>query len=209
MKKISEKRQNNFIHSVIKFMNSLQAEVLKPELDIYIAQWNIITRIGLLKVTLEKQHEHVFTIFCRFSHLDEPKYSKFNSFRVNKFSGKWNFHYSNEKECLDTFKTELNAIVIDQYKTDVVFRKFSDGDIIAIMPHEVCDHSGNVTSYMHVGQHSGADYGHIIRSTKLATYEEYVNLLNELQDCFGYNFNIIKRQTHSKFITDYRRVRGV
>ena len=47
----------------------------------------------------------------------------------------------------------------DNYTTDVVFRKFKDGRIIALLPHEVCTHKGDITSYMHVGQHSSADYG--------------------------------------------------
>ena len=75
--------------------------------------------------------------------------------------------------------------------TKVIFRKFRDGQIIALFP-EIKEKNG-VLSYMAVGQHGEADYN-IIRTTKPATPKEYSSLLNELQ-YIGYNVRICKRLT--------------
>ena len=66
----------------------------------------------------------------------------------------------------------------------VVFRKFSDGEVIALFPELAWDEHGNVTSYMHVGQH-GAASRDIVQCTKPATPEEYSSLLEELKE-IGY-----------------------
>ena len=64
--------------------------------------------------------------------------------------------------------------------TKVIFRKYKDGEVIALMPEEEwCD--GCVTSYLHIGQHAGADYNKVMRDTKPATVDEYASLYNELK----------------------------
>ena len=42
--------------------------------------------------------------------------------------------------------------------TKVVFRKWKNGDIIALFPDDVDPHDGTVTSYMNIEQHWAADY---------------------------------------------------
>ena len=76
--------------------------------------------------------------------------------------------------------------------TRVVFRKFKDGDIIALFP-ELSEGGPLIESYMHIGQHSGADYSGCIAITKGATPEEYKDLQAELE-CVGYNLLIRKRR---------------
>jgi hypothetical protein len=93
----------------------------------------------------------------------------------------------------------------DTHTTDITFRKFSNGEIIALMPHEVNDHKGNVVSYMHVGQHSGADYNHVIAKTKLATPFEFADLLRELEG-HGYNVHIVSKRNYKKYIANYKTV---
>jgi len=80
----------------------------------------------------------------------------------------------------------------DTYKTDIIFRVFKK-EVIALFPHEVCDRQGNVTSYQHLGQHSGADYRHIIQNSKKATEQEYKNLKKEMEN-LGYSLNLVSRQ---------------
>lgn len=80
----------------------------------------------------------------------------------------------------------------DNFKTDVIFRKYNDGQIIALFANDT-DRRGNVESYMHVGQHSMADYGGVQMCTKLATKEEYQNLFEELE-LIGYNLQVKKRR---------------
>lgn len=96
----------------------------------------------------------------------------------------------------------------DTYITDITFRKFKDGQVIALMPHEVADHKGNVNSYMHVGQHSGADYNHVVSDTKLAKPNEYADLLNELEKAFGYNINVVLKRNYTKYLKSYYEVRA-
>lgn len=70
--------------------------------------------------------------------------------------------------------------------TKVVFRKWKNGDIIALFPDDVNPHNGTVTSYMHIGQHSAADYTHVIMATQPANETEFQSLRQELQS-IGYN----------------------
>lgn len=76
-------------------------------------------------------------------------------------------------------------------QTIVIFRKFKEGDIIALFPQDTCPRTGFCNSYMHVGQHGDADYLGLIKSTKLAKPSEYRALLCELKS-IGYDDLIIK-----------------
>ena len=75
-------------------------------------------------------------------------------------------------------------------KTKVVFRKFK-GEIIALFPYEKWS-DGLCSSYMHIGQHGGADLSHCLRASKAVKEEDYKDLLAELESV-GYNLTIIKR----------------
>ena len=81
----------------------------------------------------------------------------------------------------------------DTYKTKVVFRKFPDGDIIAMFYEERWSkyNSWLISSYMSVGQHGEASID-LVYDTKLATPEEYADLKEELES-IGYNLDIRKR----------------
>ena len=97
----------------------------------------------------------------------------------------------------------------DKYKTDIIFRKEKSGDfkgeISAMFPHEVCEHSGNVTCYVHIGQHCSANYNHCIQKTVPAIKSEYMDLYRELSD-IGYNINIVKRQNYDKYLKSYKTI---
>lgn len=78
-----------------------------------------------------------------------------------------------------------------QNEIKVVFRKFKNGEIIALFPGEEWSR-GMITSYQHIGQHGGAD-PLIVYDTKLATPEEYAPLLAELV-AIGYdNLRVCKK----------------
>ena len=77
-------------------------------------------------------------------------------------------------------------------KTRVIFRKWSNGDVLALFPEldagdYLCD------SYMHVGQHGGADYIGCVAQTTLATPDEYQPLAVELAS-IGYDLDIKQRR---------------
>lgn len=76
-------------------------------------------------------------------------------------------------------------------KTIVVFRKFKDGEVLALFPKE--EYGGGLCmSYQRIGQHGGADYSHCINITKPAKESEYSPLAKELKS-IGYELNIKKR----------------
>ena len=77
----------------------------------------------------------------------------------------------------------------DQHTTEVQFKKFEDGEVIALFPKEEWDLNGNIASYIHVGQHGGASR-ELLEDLEDATKEEYTELKNELEG-IGYNFEVI------------------
>jgi hypothetical protein len=80
-------------------------------------------------------------------------------------------------------------------KTVVIFRKWPNGDIIALMPELPGTHDPRTcTSYEHIGQHSAADYAHCIAATKRATAAECLDLARELRQV-GYKLAVRDRAT--------------
>lgn len=76
-------------------------------------------------------------------------------------------------------------------KTLVIFRKWSNGDIIALFPLEPGDCNGvYCMSYEQIGQHGQAATD--LPSTEPATPEEYASLARELRS-IGYVLRIGKR----------------
>jgi len=90
----------------------------------------------------------------------------------------------------------------DTHKTDVIFRvdktKDFENTIFALFPH-IKEHNNSVLYYQHIGQHSTADYDHCIKTSKLATENEYKNLFIELES-IGYNLNVIKKRNYKKYL---------
>jgi hypothetical protein len=62
----------------------------------------------------------------------------------------------------------------------VIFRTYPDGDVIALAPDTIANASGHCVSYQHIGQHSAADYRHVLATTRPATEPEIAPLLAEL-----------------------------
>lgn len=81
-------------------------------------------------------------------------------------------------------------------RTIVIFRKFRDGDVIAIFPEIPATNTKNnqYHSYMHVGQHGACDLG-IIRTTLPASPTDYAALQQELT-ARGYDLIIRKRVSY-------------
>ena len=89
----------------------------------------------------------------------------------------------------------------NSFVTDVIFRKFKDGEILALFPYEI-ETGTFVLSYQHIGQHSGADYQFMINGTKPAKPEEFTDLKKEIEN-FGYNLRVIKKRNYNKFLQEY------
>lgn len=86
--------------------------------------------------------------------------------------------------------------------TPVIFKRFKDGDIIALFPAMAGDSNPYKTcgSYQHIGQHSAASVD-LARELKHATPEEYAPLLAELRRIGYDDLKIMKRVQYSHFKT--------
>ena len=88
--------------------------------------------------------------------------------------------------------------------TPVIFRKFKEGDIIAIFPTM----SGTLNqytcnSYQHIGQHGSCDPISLIQNTKLAKPEEYEELFQELIN-IGYDDLKVYKRYQYKFLEEIK-----
>lgn len=81
--------------------------------------------------------------------------------------------------------------------TDVIFRKFRDGEVIALFPGIAGTMDPwSCSSYMHVGQHGAAGLHSIAAHTKLASEREYAPLKRELESVpYEYRLRVVKRAT--------------
>ena len=77
--------------------------------------------------------------------------------------------------------------------TPVIFRKFGNRVVIALFPTIKTGNKNFIQDYIHVGQHGEADYSFVISKTRLATPEEYKELLNELVGIGYANLKVYKR----------------
>lgn len=73
-------------------------------------------------------------------------------------------------------------------KINVAFRKFEDGEVIAIFP-DIKEGDNEVLSYMHIGQHSACSVG-LMDELDKANENEYFSLKKELEN-IGYSINVI------------------
>ena len=78
--------------------------------------------------------------------------------------------------------------------TPVIFRQYSDGEIIALFPATPGGQFGECQSYLHVGQHGAADYGHAVRTTRPARPEDHADLQAELVDIGYGDLKIYERE---------------
>jgi hypothetical protein len=75
----------------------------------------------------------------------------------------------------------------------VVFRRWKNGDIIALFPELPADMSGFlVDAYEHTGQHGGADYHGVVQQTKPCSLDDVADLAAELTR-IGYRLRPIQR----------------
>lgn len=76
---------------------------------------------------------------------------------------------------------------------NVIFRKWNNGEIIALFPKIKATNSGPYcVSYEHVGQHGSADCRGVVARTKAATPREYADLAAELRR-IGYQLKVVSR----------------
>ena len=95
----------------------------------------------------------------------------------------------------------------DTEQTEVIFRKYGDGEIIALFPYLPEFRYTSCMSYMHIGQH-GTAHLDLIDRTKLASPDEYQELLKELEG-IGYNLKVVKKMSWRKYSRIYHSSKPV
>jgi len=94
-----------------------------------------------------------------------------------------------------------DAVVIRVWKGD-------DTDVFALFPTDPADNYGRLcTSYQHIGQHAGAEYGHCIANSRPAKCREAAPLLAELRR-IGYRPHVLKRASRRHHETRLAIARG-
>ncbi len=82
--------------------------------------------------------------------------------------------------------------------TAVIFRKYPDGEVIALFPEEPAEVFGySIGAYVHFGQHGAADYDYVVARTRLAdplTDRDAAELRDELER-IGYRLAVYRRRT--------------
>jgi dimeric dUTPase (all-alpha-NTP-PPase superfamily) len=92
--------------------------------------------------------------------------------------------------------------------TRVIFRKFKEGDIIALFPDNACTQNiCDCESYMHIGQHGAASVS-IVNWTKPASKEEYQTLYQELIS-IGYDLELASRFSYKSMLLRREQVLSV
>jgi hypothetical protein len=109
--KITKKEYSDFLNDVLEIIKKHHPSFRKISSPIWVG-YEIETKIGKLLINLcIEDDSDIYSIFCRFDEVE--KYSKFESNRVNKYSGKWNFHHESKGVILSFFENELKEIVCD------------------------------------------------------------------------------------------------
>jgi hypothetical protein len=128
------------------------------------------------------------TCLSRAAHLGGKKYHN------KAYAGGIKFQSS----CPQDLCNQINAFVERQgwEITKVIFRKYPDGDIIALFPELPgdMDWASTCLSYMAVGQHGAANYAGVMNDTTPCSAKEAIALRKELEGV-GYNLRTMTRQT--------------
>jgi hypothetical protein len=98
-------------------------------------------------------------------------------------------------------KDERDEVKEGDDTVKVVFRKFDNGDVIALFPEEE-QGRGLITSYMEIGQHSDASKS-LITDLEPASKEEYAELAAELKR-IGYDIVIAESVNEAKLSPEQR-----
>lgn len=94
----------------------------------------------------------------------------------------------------------------DKEKTTVIFRKYHNGDIIALFPYLIEISRGCLycSSYERIGQHGIASHD-LSHCTTLAKPSEYADLKRELEN-IGYNLEVKSRINYARVRAEYAEV---
>lgn len=203
-----------------------QKDTTSRNAQIYALYYNIPTIFGNLviairKYTLEKDDMDMWSknlpifVHTRFENASEAS----QMVNCNKYTGKWNFYLYILKEFeseVERFFGELSQVLLPKAKAtleklsdvEVIFRKFKDGRIIALLPYEFVGvaggcrgfglSEGRLRDYHDESCGEGITYGILITNTVPASGDEIAPMLEALRND-AYNVKIIKRRKKKKY----------
>ena len=114
-KKISQKRMIAFNKKVSDLVERQFDATLIHQREDGAKSWSLQTKAGELRISVHSpEPSHCFSIFTCFE--DVKKANEIVKEvglddHLNPYSGKWNYHLSNETDCLAYFEGSLNKIV--------------------------------------------------------------------------------------------------
>jgi len=113
-RRIGKGRQVKFVKTMQKYLHEVGAELTDEWFGHgSLTGYKLNTKAGILYIGLEKPtNEHsCFSVFARFESAYKAKELISSEYRLNKYSGKWNYHYSNEDHLFHIFQVELEPLL--------------------------------------------------------------------------------------------------
>lgn len=106
----TKKQQYAFYEDVLEYI--LRRGAQNRRIGDLASHYKMETKAGELYITFhEAEASKVFSIFCQFQDVNKAKEILKDSERLNKYSGKWNFHYSDADTALTAFHNEIHPIL--------------------------------------------------------------------------------------------------
>lgn len=113
------KQRKIFKTEVLNYLSEIGAERV-PGLYEEQERYKVETIGGDLLITPDFKPSLIWTVFTKFEDVEKVNSSQFfelNPFSgqlLNRYSGKWNFHYQHMEDLLSVFKSELGKILIKE-----------------------------------------------------------------------------------------------
>lgn len=106
----TKKEQQSFIKRALEYILSIGAK--EGRKGTFLNDFKLDTKVGELKISLEiPEKGNIFSIYCRFEDTGKAKEFLGDNERLNQYSGKFNFHYTDADWTLKLFKEEIKPIL--------------------------------------------------------------------------------------------------
>lgn len=107
---VTKKEQQVFYKKALEYILSTGAK--EGRKGTFSNDFKLDTKAGELKIALEiPERSNIFSIYCRFEDAGKAKEFLGNNERLNQYSGKFNFHYTDADWTLKLFKEEIKPIL--------------------------------------------------------------------------------------------------
>lgn len=109
--RVEMKKFNKIIENIVIGFGGTPIESPFPFSTDESKSWTLETRVGELQISVHApESSKLFSVFCRFEDVDKAKTFIGDDNRLNKYSGKFNFHYSDREGMLTVFENTLEKL---------------------------------------------------------------------------------------------------